>query len=184
MHAQASWEFCWENSAAVFFPDKCELIGASWVLSAEKVILGTEPRQELHIAWQSFEHTKSHSPLAIFRHQLGLHLPSCITETYVGLPNWIIFFFCHITRTQEVGSPVILSRKSWSTLEHSSFLLSVQAWSFSSQSHELTAPFPLICSFQAGRKGGERPTCSLLLLGICLLLRDGQPSQGCLPVFY
>lgn len=92
MHAQASWEFCWENSAAVFFPDKCELIWAGWVLSAEKVILGTEPRQELHIAWQSFEHTKSHSPLAIFRHQLGLHLPSCITETYVGLPNWIIFF--------------------------------------------------------------------------------------------
>lgn len=183
MHAQASWEFCWENSAAVFFPDKCELIWAGWVLSAEKVILGTEPRQELHIAWQSFEHTKSHSPLAIFRHQLGLHLPSCITETYVGLPNWIIFFLPYNKKSGGRESSDII-RKSWSTLEHSSFLLSVQAWSFSSQSHELAAPFPLISSFQAGRKGGVRPTCSLLLLGICLLLRDGQPSQGCLPVFY
>ena len=141
----------------IFFPDKCgELIWAGWVLNPEEVTLATEPTQELHIAWRSFEDTKRHSPLAIFRHQLGLHLPSRVTETYVGLPNWITFLkiFCHITGSQEVGSPVMFSRKSWSTLEQSSFLLSLWAWGFSSQSHEPAAP-PTHLLFPGRKKGRD-----------------------------
>lgn len=85
MHAQASCEFCGENSAAVSLPDKWgDLTRADPVLTPEEVSLGTEPRRELHIGWRGFEHTKRHSPLAIFRHQLGLYSPSCVTETHVN----------------------------------------------------------------------------------------------------
>lgn len=123
MHGQASCEFCGENSAAVSLPDKWgDLTRADPVLTPEEVSLGTEPRRELHIGWRGFEHTKRHSPVAIFRHQLGLHLPSCVTETHVGLPK-LGSHVCHITRSQEVGSPGMMSRNSQRTSEHPSFLL-------------------------------------------------------------